>query len=537
MHRRRTGQRRILVVLGVTLTATFCGQLALTLPASSEPESPFCSLPPDPAIPWLPTTPIPHESSAPSPRPASDCQFYRAAWQRFLVATQPTGGNPSIPTFLTYPSFPQIFSNPNNPSLVQQIEDFRTGRGFVLQLFARNIQRPNNPSKTEQQLLDTVQAGIDGKVGGYLLDQKGRFVFYQIHINPAFLQFIRNQQLTTKEAIQHPDSKLTLLGSDDDIAAGADTNIVEYKSAWMIIDDKQAFPNYVVVPALVPHFIVKEGQLSQEMIDGVPKFDEVNVAMLALHVVFTLPGHPEMIWSTFEHVNANKIDEIKRDNAPAADDNPDFLTTPDTAEVSPNSYPLYKAHTPRNDANVSKDLVTIIPFWDENTQSFSKGGTIQQTSVYRPFPGSKTNGPKGSDADVRSEDDAVIQINNHATTMFKEAIANGVIPPIDFRQHYRLVGAVWLNKPSEAFTEGKAFKIDEDSTTDDQNQKLAGEGRLGSTAMESFTESDQGEPQCFSCHDTQRVKCPDGKVALSAHRMNVSHVFSKYVCEQLTNGN
>ena len=122
--------------------------------------------------------------------------------------------------------------------------------------------------------------------------------------------------------------------------------------------------------------------------------------------------------------------------------------------------------------------------------------------------------------------------------MFKQAIASGAIPASDLRQHYRLVGAIWLDKPLETFIEGKAIKIDDDHTTEAKdNQKIAGEGRLGSTAMESFTEFEAGEPQCFSCHDAQRVKCQNNEIALNQHKMNVSHVFSKYVCEQLSGGN
>ena len=53
----------------------------------------------------------------------------------------------------------------------------------------------------------------------------------------------------------------------------------------------------------------------------------VTVRLLALHVVFTLPGHPEFIWASFEHTkgapDAGSADK-KRDLAPTLEgENPE----------------------------------------------------------------------------------------------------------------------------------------------------------------------------------------------------------------------
>jgi hypothetical protein len=103
--------------------ATSIAVLLLCVPAGAE--SPFCSLPPDPTMSWLPKTPAPNEINVPAPRPASDCQFYRPAWQRFLFATQPVQGSPA---FLRYPSFEEIFQPANAISLKLKSEDLFTLR-------------------------------------------------------------------------------------------------------------------------------------------------------------------------------------------------------------------------------------------------------------------------------------------------------------------------------------------------------------------------------------------------------------------------
>jgi hypothetical protein len=118
--------------------------------------------------------------------------------------------------------------------------------------------------------------------------------------------------------------------------------------------------------------------------------------------------------------------------------------------------------------------------------------------------------------------------------MFKDAVAKRTITDVDKRQYYRLVGAIWLDQPvsgpAPSFLVKQRFSIAHDQSTDDDGQPLAGEGRLGSTAMESFTQFEQGAPNCFSCHDTSAVR--DKRVLVEAARLNVSHVLSKYMDSQ-----
>lgn len=485
--------------------------------SASNGASPLCLLPPAGGPPWLPITPEPQETQSPAPRSESDCGFYRPAWQRFLVATQPAMPSGS-PAFLGYPSFEDVFSTVS-PS-VNKLSKNQTPR---LTLTARNIQRPNDPPPKVQQLLSQTQAGIGGAPGGSLIDQRGHFVYYAINVNPAFVDFLRKNNLTTLAGLQNMDPKLTF-----------PPGVVELKSAWMIVKDKQSAPTYFVVPARVQRYVVLNGSLVPQVDSKThqPVFMDVQAALLAIHVVFTLPGHPEMIWSTFEHVHLDNKDNPVRDNAPAALGNPSN-TSSDTV-ISTSDFPLYKAGTKAGDANHPVDMATMVQHWDSNTQSFNKGGSLVQTSVYRPYPGSKSDGSKAGDSD---EDDEVILINNNATKMFRDAKAAGKMNDSDMRQNYRLVGAIWLDSPllgtNPSFRVGRTFSNPTNQATDDPASELAGEGRLGSTAMESFTEFEDGAPQCFSCHDTKAVRGSHG-ILLPQALLNVSHVMSKFKDSQPT---
>src|SRR5205085_1802265 len=153
--------------------------------------------------------------------------------------TQPSAGGPS---FLHFPSFDEVFT----PSSEQQ-----TNPGpLKLSLTPRNLQEPNEPTPKVEELLFKNQAGIGGAQGGILIDQHGRFIYYAIHVNPAFLSYLRAHNLTTLDGLGKIDPTLTL-----------PTGIMELKSAWMIVKNKKSAPTYFVVPAKVQHYVVIGGAL------------------------------------------------------------------------------------------------------------------------------------------------------------------------------------------------------------------------------------------------------------------------------------
>ena len=69
---------------------------------------------------------------------------------------------------------------------------------------------------------------------------------------------------------------------------------------------------------------------------------------------------------------------------------------------------------------------------------------------------------------------------------------------------------------------------------------LAGEDRMSSTSMESFTQGPASFFNCFQCHDTQAITArgvplerdSSGTKLLDPKLINVSHVFSQFVLEQ-----
>jgi hypothetical protein len=262
--------------------------------------------------------------------------------------------------------------------------------------------------------------------------------------------------------------------------------LVETKDAWQIIPDTNPpqAATFITTRAMVP-------TLSVDPVLGVvaddTKLRMVTVALVAIHIVHTIPGHPEFIWSTFQH--ANRTTGVT-DVAPSAVDIP--VNTPNTAagitpQLAAGAYILYQRNTIPSSANQG----VFIPTLNAVTQTF----TTPPTSIYRVFPGGKSVDP--------AIDDDVAATNTSMTTRFN--VTTPAPAANDRRPYYRLAGAIWQDFPDPtaiAPSTGSpgTFKVNtvlvNDQTdpdiilngSDSTHSITGGEDALSSLAMESFTQ-------------------------------------------------
>ena len=445
---------------------------------------------------WLPNTPA-VALYKPPPHPASECAFYRAAWQSFLFATQPDAetGQPALKSYAT-------------------VDD----------LFQRSVPR----KQPRAWLGDVKQAG--GRQ--ILIDQNGRPIYYGIHVNEGFSKFVVDNELQTADAVRDAPSDLFLPG-----------DVVELKSAWQeVAEDDPSLSSFISTRALVSRISYANGQVLEDYEH--PR--EITVRMLALHVAFTLPGHPELVWSTFEHADGSldKLpEEQPSDVAPVHPGENPKLTDPnnlqDTTVVSSKNGILYRGGTRANAGNqgiAESDLQ-----FDPDTYSFVGA----QTSIYRMFPASKSN--------TTDQDAAIISLNANVQKLFDTA--RDQLSDADKRGHYRLAGALWMDKPeyfktnatlendtTSPFASRPGFAKDiQENGSDSELSILAGEDRLSSVAMESFTQAPAAFPNCFSCHNTQAVtekgvpidRDRQGVMLMGPKQLNVSHVFSQFLLDEV----
>jgi hypothetical protein len=481
---------------------------------------------------WLPMTPdLPQ--FLPVPHPAGECPFYRSGWQNFLVAMQPTGAD-GHPAMLDYPTIDTVFTHTKtHPST-------RSYLGDIKQAGARQI----------------------------LVDQNGSTLYYGIAMNTAFKEFITQNGLETPDALRnYPTTHKNLIFPP---------GVTEFKSAWQIVEGDAASiaeqtKDFISMKTTIPTLSQDPvtGKISEDRDKPIP----VTVRLLAIHVVSTLVGHPEFVWASFEHSTAmaNGASDVRaadgqRDVAPIGPDdlNPDpvdlnrSVTKPADAL---HDYILYKKGTATNVASKpfdsEKDMHLVgQKFMDPNTN------TPQSTSIYRMFPASKSN--------TIDPDAAITSLNHNVEALFNKAKAEGTLHANDKRGNYRLVGAQWMDKPAyydinipiqndpttspmvagpHISQEGEmvdavpaaVFAQDiKENGSDSAYSILAGEDRMSSTAMESFTQAPGAFNNCFTCHNTQAItangvplnKDATGVKLLDPGLLNVSHILSQFLLEE-----
>ena len=250
------------------------------------------------------------------------CDFYKWGAQMFLWLTS---GVTTKHVFNTSPSFYNISVEQNNQ------RKFLSGNG-PLQLAVRK-------SKTDEEI-ELGQAGG----GDVLLSQDGSLVYYGLHANNVFALYTTGQkknafdnssgwisveedaaclaqykscaseikgfckdQLNSCTHNNFPSTQAQLnIVSDFAASYGyplTDTKAmaIELKTSWIdasTLSDKEK-TNYVLTQAVVPEFNRSRPQGPWTVTGN----NEKTLALVGMHVVGTVNGHPEMIWSTFEHVN------------------------------------------------------------------------------------------------------------------------------------------------------------------------------------------------------------------------------------------
>ncbi|MDP8999416.1 MAG: hypothetical protein M3O46_04830 [Myxococcota bacterium] len=410
-----------------------------------------------------PPPPVPMRQ--PPPHPDTECPFYRGAYQNFLIAMAPLqNGEPAIVRYATLDdAFHSRFSHAVRNTGDASADPYSNPGGAKAATTVRSGQA------TGRAWLGAVRQAGQRNI---LIDQDHHTVYYGLHMNQAFVEFIAANHLDTSAAILNVDPNLAF-----------PPGLVEFKSAWKDIDprdfpnkagqlgmmdgvvpppgdptnpimmgDPGDYSNYITTMAWIPW--LRQNPITHAIDEDPDHPVQRKMALIAIHCVYTYPGHPEFVWGSIQHVNRKVVDPAPLAYAGvsilgAPDSQPDTtgpgmmpalpsLDDPQNVKVteppSMHSYLLFKGGTLEakgNQAIKDSDLV-----FDEATQSFP----MQATSVYRMFPGSKSN--------VLQPDSAVFSLNSNINEMFDKALnANWIDPAVDKRQHYRLVAAVWMDKP------------------------------------------------------------------------------------------
>ncbi len=282
-----------------------------------------------------------------------------------------------------------------------------------------------------------------------LVDQKGQVVYYTAQVNEAYYDFVVAKGYYTLQGfLAAPPATVLPVGT------------VEIKSSWRIaVKDGQTY-----IPNAAKSYYTVEGDLCKD--SACKTLVRATMALVGIHVVGSVQGHPEMIWATFEH----------KDNTPAC------VGTP----TSSHDYAFYKNGTKCGTA----------PFWESCNQIPKDATTpsnICRVHLYGEPGASADNAPN-----IRSLDDT-----------FDRALPAGSV-----WRNYFYANAVWTT----GLTNPQGLIALDDAS-------IKGSKKAANTSLESFTQ----EKNCLHCHTYQPLqigKCfPRTDDPNGWKNLYVSHLF------------
>ncbi len=364
------------------------------------------------------------------------------------------------------------------------------------------------------------QASLNGVTANVLMARNGSLVYYNIMVNDVYAVFSKmvNEGVLPNNSLfpttldddnsdpEHPKVGLNTIKAYGEAhgipIVDTDNRVLamELKTSWVEATNLLNSENYVKTKSTIPNYIQTSPGVWTR--NGTRT---TTLALVGMHVVGSALGHPEMIWSTFEHVNNTpttaatytKIEGGVGSVRTGFGDS-DFLFCDNLATTSSS---LNIPHISGSINLAGANGFAISPSNTIRRQTFGWGGKLGQASTLNPNP-----------VDILSLPDSnaqLIAINNDG----KNRLVNG-----DVRQKYFQVGATW-------------------SSLFGQNQQ-AGTVRLSNSTMETYTQASSSSVSsfsntsgsgsglnCFSCHDAGF----DGDNIPAPGIKNLSHVFSGQV--------
>jgi hypothetical protein len=447
-------------VMGMSLSLTSGGALAQSKPPAT------CNITPKAFSTWFDgkyvkkNGAVTFADSVGFPLQNTACDFYKWSHQMFLWMTSPSGGD----LVLDSPTFYDVsFDKSGNATYVPN----QTGVGN--NKFALRGSKP-------QVITPAGQAGG----ADTLLSLNGSLVYFALHVNDVYAWFntaVSNSVISPTATFPTTPADLSAIvayaKSNGVVLKDAKALTMELKTAWIdwatIPAAQQA--EYLTISAAVPNY-VQTTNATTWTISTVQPTTVKKLALVGLHVVGPVQGHPEMVWATFEH----------RRNAP---DNTHFVQTKTgQAVVVPyNSTGTWNFMSNRGALAGLVSQMTV----DNASGALvaTSGNVIQANNVYRAMPWG--NAPTPASA------------NNNSQLISLNADIRGRLTKLgDVRGNYFQVGAVWTQDgsiPANPTDVGKQI----------------GSKMLASSTMETYHQTDKNG--CFGCH-------------YGPNSLSVSHLFS-----------
>lgn len=365
---------------------------------------------------------------------------------------------------------------------------------------------PHNPSKTLSASVNIIKLDTEeGQAGSddVLMSKDGSILYYITFVNDVYAKFLDgSKKEKLNDSISFPttqrelDSIVAFAKSIGDTVRSPNTLTMELKTSWV---DLATIPldiqkEYITVRANVPTY----DRSSDKKWTPTGKSQIKTLALLGMHVVGSVKGHPEMIWATFEHrhnspnLTYNYVDENGKTKTVVADTGNHWLLNSKSTDIVYN-----KSHMNyENNTIVAKSNNTISP---SNTKRINAFGVAYDNNA-------KPNNENKSTAESNSQ---IIAVNN---TVRDQLIAG------DVRKNYIFIGATWTQ--NGATPTGKSYSVKKKQTSPGV---AVGTSQLANSTMETYFQYGAGK---FNSNDASCFSCHHGSLAPNA-AFDLSHIYSQ----------
>lgn len=319
-----------------------------------------------------------------------------------------------------------------------------------------------------------MQAGPEG----ILVDQNGRAVYYTMYIDDTFLQFVRDNNLADPDAFYQFDP-------EEDFPVDAMT----LKAAWKILGPDDPREGFLTRRQEIAKLTTRA---DGKIVLSETETQVVDLALVGFHIAGVVAHHPEMIWATFEQVR----------NAPDLQGGLDFTAADQV--ISPEDWTFYKGGTEFKDCNFNASSAGALKL-DQATQVMTP-----VTQVCRLYP-------YGSSPDKQANADNIQSLNTSV---------HGYLDSADVRKNYFEVGAIWfdIEPPNKGLQPDCTFQPGALQC----GVLMTGSTHLSNAVVETFTQAQSAQDNCFSCHNTvAQTPPPGGYIGLPGKNVNISHILEQ----------
>lgn len=354
---------------------------------------------------------------------------------------------------------PVITSKINSAKVVQR---FKVGKKFIF------LDSKGNQIDTEEG-----QAGGDN----VLISQNGSVVYYMTMVNDVYAWYLTMFKDSTMKNVQQQFPTDTA-GLNPIVAYAAkhgttlkDANALamEIKTSWVKASTLPDTSGYVIISASVPTFVAT----NDTTLTVGPDTTE-RMALVGMHVVGSVAGHPEMIWSTFEHQNNTPnaaydyIDNKNKVSTVAADQTMNWLFS-------------------NGSINQNLHLMTFNPGKNGMPATIT-GDSIVAVNTLREAP---WGAAKDS---ISNPIDTTAARSNSELISFNASIKK-LLGTDDVRNNYLFIGATWTTGTAP---NGNSYK-----NINNIAGASLGTSYLANSTMETATQFTAiGGGSCFTCHSS-----------------------------------